>query len=220
MSMKFPYKDIERKIGYAFRDKSILEQAFRHSTYANAHGGEDNERMEYLGDSVLQLIVTEWQYTRKTDGEGEMTKSRQKIVCEDALFRAVEALDIAQYLLVEGSRANVGKKTISSLFETVTAAIYLDGGYAPAKKFVLGNAILDGGKATKNYKGVLQELVQKYGVARPVYRMEKTGKDNAPAFRSEVTAFDKTADGRGKTKREAEQEAAQKLLEKLRDYMR
>ncbi|MBO5411623.1 MAG: ribonuclease III [Clostridia bacterium] len=214
--MAFPYAEIEKKIGYTFRNKSLLEQAFRHSTYANARGGEDNERMEYLGDAVLQLAITEWQYTGKTDGEGKMTRERQKIVCEKGLLHAVENLGIEQYLLFEGSKENVGKKTLSSLFETVVAAIFLDGGYAPAKKFVLKKAILSAGETTKNYKGALQEFVQARNETRPIYQTNKTGKDNDPWFVAKVTALGKSATGQGKSKREAEQRSAKELLEILR----
>ena len=124
-------------------------------------------------------------------------------------------MGLTQYLLMEGGRANVGRKTISSLFETVSAAIYLDGGYASAKEFILKHATLDVAHSAKNYKGVLQEFVQGYNDSRPSYRMEKMGKDNDPEFRSVVTALGKSADGYGKTKREAEQEAARKILEIL-----
>ena len=113
----FPYTDIEKKIGYIFRDKSLLKEAFTHSTYANAHGGKDNERMEYLGDAVLQLVVTEWQYARDTQAsEGVLTRERQKLVCQSALDSAVDALDVRKYLLVSGSKANIEQKTTSSLF--------------------------------------------------------------------------------------------------------
>lgn len=135
---EFPYAEIEKKIGYRFRDRKLLKQAFTHSTYAHAFGGEDNERMEYLGDSVLQLVVTEWQYERNTQAqEGQLTRERQKYVCEEALDDAVRAAGLDDYLLVVGSSANVGKKTVSSLFETVVAALYLDGGYEVAKTFIL-----------------------------------------------------------------------------------
>ena len=110
---EFPFEEIEDKIGYAFRDKSLLREAFTHSTYANAFGGRDNERMEYLGDAVLQLVVTEWQYVRdKRAEEGVLTRERQKYVCEDALDEAVRALGLQKYLLVSGGRENIGKKTV------------------------------------------------------------------------------------------------------------
>ena len=156
--MNFPYAEIENKIGYTFKDKSLLKEAFTHSTYANAFGCKDNERMEYLGDAVLQLVVTEWQYGRyqKAD-EGAMTRGRQKLVCEEALLDAVRDLGLEKYLLVSGSRANVGKKTVSSLFETVIAAIYLDGGYAPAKDFILKFGLDHIKPQEQNAKGALQE---------------------------------------------------------------
>lgn len=213
---RFPYAEIEEKIGYIFRDKALLKEAFTHSTYANAYGGRDNERMEYLGDSVLQLVVTEWQYARHENAEeGVLTRERQKLVCEDALDEAVRKLKIKEYLLVSGGRANVGKKTVSSLFETVTAAIYLDGGYAPAKEFILKHGQLEEEAFPTNYKGALQELLQKQGEEPPMYETKKSGKDNAPVFHASATAMGVTAYGDGGSKKEAEKEAAMLLFEKL-----
>ena len=214
--MDFPYEKLQSILGYTFKDECLLKEAFTHSTYANAHGGKDNERMEYLGDSVLQLVVTEWQY--KADGqasEGELTRERQQLVCEDALYQAVLKLDIKDYLLVEGSKANVGKKTISSLFETVVAAIYLDGGYDEAKRFILKHGVLELQKSCENPKGVLQEFLQGIGKPTPQYVCEKEGKDNAPVFRCRVTALGKSAQGEGNSKKQAEQNAARALLEVL-----
>ncbi|MBQ8294902.1 MAG: ribonuclease III [Clostridia bacterium] len=217
---QFPIEQLEEKIGYCFRDKGLLQEAFTHSTYANAYGGKDNERLEYLGDAVLQMVVTEWQYARdKKATEGDLTQERQKIVCEQALDEAVRAMGIAKYLLMEGSRANVGRKTVSSLFETVTAAIYLDGGYEAAKKFVLTYGCLEE-KTQTNPKGDLQEFLQKKGEALPTYRIQKTGKDNAPIFYCEAQAMGEKAQGSGKSKREAEQDAAEKLLQALRKKTR
>ena len=211
--MSFPYKTIEKKLGYVFSDKRLLMEAFTHSSYANAHGGKDNERMEYLGDSVLQLIVTEWQYKDDVRAdEGKLTRDRQEIVCEEALLWAVEKLEIKDYLLIEGGRANIGKKTISSLFETVTAAIYLDGGYQAAQKFVLDNAPLRGVDEEENFKGALQEYLQKRGETLPVYECKKLGKDNAPLFVCEARARNLQAVGEGRSKKLAEQAAAEKLL--------
>lgn len=214
--MKFPITEIENKIGYSFKNKALLEEAFTHSTYANVHGGKDNERLEYLGDAVLQLIVTEWQYLRdRSAQEGELTYERQKLVCEEALDEAVQALGIKDYLLMEGGRANVGRKTVSSLFETVVAAIYLDGGYEAAKTFILNHGKLEEQLQPKNYKGELQELLQKRGGQVPNYSVKKSGKDNAPVFEATVSALGKSATGKGGSKKEAEQAAANALLDKL-----
>ncbi|MBQ7948346.1 MAG: ribonuclease III [Clostridia bacterium] len=215
--MRFPFEEIEKKIGYTFRDKALLQEAFTHSTYANAHGGKDNERMEYLGDAVLQLVVTEWQYLRDRKAEeGELTRQRQKFVCEETLDEAVRDLGLQKYLLVSGGRANVGKKTVSSLFETVIAAIYLDGGYEPAKAFILEHGHLETQQSTQNYKGALQEFLQAKGEKAPVYETEKAGKDNAPVFFAKVSAMGKFASGEGGSKKEAEQQAAKALLAQLK----
>ncbi len=212
----FPYSKIEEKIGYVFRNKELLKEAFTHSTYANVHGGADNERLEYFGDAVLQLVVTEWQFAKNGKAtEGEMTRERQKLVCEEALDSAVEKLGVEKYLLKEGGSANVGKKTVSSLFETLTAAIYLDGGYTKAKKFILKHGVLQTQALAKNPKSELQELLQKTGEELPVYQTQKSGKDNAPIFRCEATANGVIGKGEGRSKKEAEQAAAKSLLEIL-----
>ena len=213
----FPYADLEKKLGYQFKDKALLKEAFTHSTYANMHGGKDNERMEYLGDAVLQLVVTEWQYFDNAKAEeGELTRQRQKYVCGDALDEAVRGLGLEKYLLLEGGRANVGKKTVSSLFETVVAAIYLDGGYEPAKTFIVKHGRLETEEIPTNYKGELQESLQRRGLELPKYQAEKTGKDNAPVFTAVATAEGESASGQGGSKKEAEQFAAKALIEKLR----
>lgn len=214
--MVFPYQEIEKVIGYVFRDKALLIEAFTHSTYANAHGGKDNERLEYLGDAVLQLVVTEWQYKDDASAnEGELTRERQKLVCGDALDDAVESLNLQKYLLVEGGKANVGKKTVSSIFEAVAAAIYLDGGYDDAKKFILRYAVFQKAARCQNPKGELQEWLQAQDKPLPVYNSQKEGKDNAPIFRCQVSADGKTAYGEGKSKKQAEQTAAENLLKQL-----
>lgn len=214
--MDFPIKEIEDKIEYTFQNKALLKEAFTHSTYANVHGGKDNERMEYLGDAVLQLVVTEWQYSRDARAdEGKMTSQRQKFVCEEALDEAVRALGLQNYLLVSGGKANVGKKTISSLFETVIAAIYLDGGYDAAKKFIVKYVRLEEQASPINHKGALQEFLQSKKEQPPTYETVKTGKDNAPTFVAKAEAMGETATGEGGSKKEAEQQAAKNLLDKL-----
>ena len=172
--------------------------------------------MEYLGDAVLQLVVTEWQFARDARAdEGELTTQRQNVVCEDALDEAVRALGLQRYLLASGGKENIGKKTVSSLFETVVAAIYLDGGYAPAKAFILQHGRLETQAQTQNHKGALQEWLQGKGEQPPVYKTVKSGKDNAPVFEATVTAMGQNAFGAGGSKKEAEQQAAKTLLDKL-----
>lgn len=207
------FERLEKEIGYTFRDKALLKTAFVHSTYANAHGGEDNERLEFLGDSVLQLVVSEMLYFREKKGkalsEGEMTALRQALVRKEALLEAAEKLSLKNFLLVEGGEANVGGKTVSSLFETLSAAVYLDGGYESAKRFILEHLAVSRGE---NYKGELQEFLQKKGLPTPSYSLQKEGKDNDPMFVCLAEAEGKSASGRGKSKTAAEQEAAKNLL--------
>ena len=199
---------VEKKLGYVFQDKRLLLAAFTHSSYKNAYGGEDNERLEYLGDSVLQLLVTERQYF-EGGSEGEMTKARQTLVRQASLKAAVEAIGIADELLVCGGRDNVGDKTVSSLYESVLGAIYLDGGLQAARAFLSRYPLP---LIEDNFKGRLQEFLQKQGKACPVYTFEKRGKDNAPTFVCRVEADGRFAEGMGATKRAAEQSAAQALL--------
>lgn len=212
--MNFDIGAIEKKIGYTFKNKALLEEAFTHSTFAHTYGVKSNERLEYLGDAVLQFIITDYQfkkYPKKT--EGELTLLRQKLVCEDALFEEVDNLDVAQYLLTAGSEANVGKKTIASLFETLVAALYLDGGYEVAKTFVLGGDTLVEHFKSKDAKTQLQEFLQSIHEEPPVYEEKsRRGKDNDPIFVFEAKALGKTAKGEGKSKKQAQQEAAGKLL--------
>ena len=213
--MSFPVSEIEEKLGYVFKDKELLKRAFVHSSYGRAKKIPDNERLEYLGDAVLQLVVTEWQYHRDGADEGSMTKSRQKLVCEETLLAEVEELGLEKYLLYTGRRGvNVAEKAFSSIFETVVAVIYLDGGYEHVKAFILERM---SDRDDKNYKGELQEFLQKRGEDYPVYELEKQGKDNSPSFIAKVSALSTIATGEGKNKKTAEQLAAKNLLEKLKN---
>jgi len=216
--MRAVFAEIEEKIGYRFTDKTLLEEAFTHVTYAHQHGGKDNERVEFLGDTVLQFVITDYLYKRYPDKtEGELTRMRAELVCEEALLVVVKKLQIEEYLRIEGGKANVGKKTYSSLFETVAGVIYLDGGYESAKKFIFDSGLMDVVEKprAKDAKSALQEYSQSLGKQPPVYQSEKEGKDNAPVFRCKATALGKTATGEGKSKKSAEQQAAARLLKTL-----
>ena len=200
---------LEEKIGYEFSDKQLLKKAFTHSSYANAYGGESNERLEYLGDAVLQLVVSEMQYRASNDSEGDMTKDRQTKVRELALLRAVQALGVADKMLIAGSAANVGKKTVSSLYECIVGAIYLDGGFEKAKAFIESHPVHTD---ERNFKSELQELLQGRGKDVPVYETKKSGKDNAPVFYATAYALGLIGEGTGSSKKQAEQYAAEQLL--------
>ncbi len=213
--MSFPYAEIEKKIGYAFKDKALLKQAFTHSTYANLKGVESNERMEYLGDAVLELVVTEWQYEKDLRAEGRLTSARQRYVCRDALDTAVDGLGVYEYLLVNGGSRNLGDKSKSNLFEAIAAAIYLDGGYEHAKAFILTHGNVGLIDENHNYKGELQEYLQARGQQPPKYDCKKEGPDHAPVLYCSVSAMGEVAFGKGKNRKEAESLAASRLLWEL-----
>ena len=207
-------QQIEQKIGYVFSDKELLRTAFTHVSFAKANGCADNERLEYLGDAVLELLITERQYYDSVSTEGAMTKSRQGLVSKQPLKEAIQRMDVVQYLRFLGGKDNVGDKTVSSLYESLLAAIYLDGGMEAARAFV-GRHPLVQTERSSNHKGDLQEYLQKQGKQLPVYRFQKQGPDNAPTFFCEVLADGVKGQGSGATKREAEQLAARQLLELL-----
>lgn len=204
---------IEEKIGYVFSDKELLKTAFTHVSFAKANGCADNERLEYLGDAVLELLITERQYYDSVSTEGAMTKSRQGLVSKQPLKEAIQRMGVTQYLRFLGGKDNVGDKTVSSLYESLLAAIYLDGGMEAARAFVKRHPLLKSECVSFNHKGDLQEYLQKQGKPLPVYHFQKQGPDNAPTFFCEAVADGEKGQGRGATKRDAEQLAAKQLLE-------
>jgi ribonuclease-3 len=216
--MSFPYGEIERKLGYAFRKKTLLDEAFTHATYVHRHGGKDNDRLEYLGDAVLGAVIAEMQYGRGDKATaGQMTQERAKLVCKSALDSATDGLGVWQYLRYEGTRENLRGKPKSSLFEAIVGAIFLDGGYDCAKAFIHAHGVLKAPAKKENSIGDLQEFLQARGEPLPNYgKPLKTGKDHAPIFRCSVTAMGESAEGEGKNIAEAKQLAASRLLFELK----
>lgn len=215
--MSFPYAEIEEKLGYVFKNKALLEEAFTHKTYAHLFGGKHNDRMEYLGDAVLELVVTEWQYGKDEKATaGKMTSQRQKLVCQSALDSAIDALGVYGYLRYKGTEYNLKGKPKSSLFEAIVAAIYLDGGYQKARQFILKHGNIHIEPQTTNAIGELKEYLEKCGEEQAVATFTRTGKDNAPHFYCTLKAMGEEAQGEGKTKREANATAAARLLWELK----
>lgn len=204
--------DIERIIGYTFRNKSLLKRCFIHSSYTNEHKDvENNERLEFLGDAVLELIFSEKLY-REGDDEGTMTDKRQRCVSDVALSAAVKKLGLDKYL-IRGRSSYVGKKAVPSLFEAIAAGIYLDGGYDEAKKFVLSNVEYRGGM---NYVGKLQELMQSMGKPLPVYEcINKSGEDNSPVFTMRVSADGTSCSADGDRQKRRENGCRQSVIFKI-----
>lgn len=203
---EFPIAEAEKRLGYTFKDKELLLTAFTHKSYAGKLGA-DNDRMEFLGDAVLELAVTENLYHGKIALEaGDMTKKRQKFVSREPLERAADKLKIIKYLMYTGnSRDNAGKKAKSSLVESVIAAIYLDGdgangdGYKNAKKFIGENVEFS---ENANAKGDLQEYLQERALPLPEYRVVSAdGKDNEKTYVCEASAAGETARGEGRKRK-------------------
>lgn len=208
------FAEAERKIGYVFKDKELLTLAFTHSTYSNVHGGENNERLEYLGDAVLQLVVSELLYACEENGrkftEGEMTESRQRLVNQKALSAVVEKMGLKEYLLFEGGASNVGEKTTSSLFETVAAAIYLDGRLRGGKevRFPAFTA-QPRGKLHRQAANLAAKARQTHSRLRGG---AEVGRRSRAVWTVTARADGAEATGTGKNITAAQQEAAKKLL--------
>ena len=220
-------RELEEKLGYHFKNIGLLEHAMTHSSYANEHRGSgvtSNERLEFLGDSVLGMVVAEHLFSTHPDmPEGELTRTRAALVCEGSLYEVAKALDLGRYLrLGRGEDAGGGRKRPSILAdatEATLAAVYLDGGIQSVipiiRAYILNK---EQEKAVgRDYKTALQELVQRTPGQSVLYRLvEEIGPDHARIFVMEVSVGgEPTGIGRGRSKKEAEQMAAKAALEKL-----
>ncbi len=219
-------EEFEQKIGYQFHNKKLLQEALTHSSYAN-EGKKHlvcNERLEFLGDSVLSVIVANHLFHKyQKDPEGELTKLRAALVCEKALDRFAQKIDLGQYLyLGKGEEVTGGRERPSILadaFEAVIAAIFLDGGMASARKFVLSFIPdkLDVSKASSlnDYKTALQEVIQQNREEKIEYVLTgENGPDHNKTFEVEVHLNSNViGKGTGKSKKQAEQNAAKEALE-------
>ena len=221
---------LEEKLGYTFHDRQLLENALTHSSYANENkskGETSNERLEFLGDSVLGMVVADHLYrTHPNMPEGELTRTRAALVCEDSLVEVAAQLELGQYLkLGRGEDAGGGRKRPSiqaDAVEAVIAAVYLDGGIGSARKlitnFILTNNEREQEGAIRDFKTALQELVQRESGRVLSYRlMGESGPDHAKVFSVEVDLDGKPIGaGEGRSKKEAEQNAAKAAMARLK----
>ncbi len=215
--------DFEKKIGYEFKDKSLLKRALTHSSYANEKGtGLDNERLEFLGDSVLGFITAEYLFDHYKDkAEGDLTKKRAYAVCEKTLFGYAEKIGLGDMILLGRGEERTGGRqrpsVVSDAFEAVIAAIYLDGGIENAKKFVLPfiEIASETKPVFKDYKSTLQEVLQQNPTEKFEYIVVgESGPDHNKEFIVEVHLNSNViGTGRGSSKKRAEQEAARSALE-------
>lgn len=217
-------EQFEQIIGYTFKNKELLKTALTHSSFANEQGGDVkyNERLEFLGDSVLGIITAEYLFKNHQDfPEGELTKVRSALVCEKALFQFASEIHLGEYLyLGKGEQRTGGKNRPSILadaFEALIAAIYLDGGMKKAKEFVLRFITAAQAEAIEintDYKTKLQEIIQKNPEERIEYAIiGETGPDHDKRFVVAVKLNSNIiGQGEGKSKKKAEQLAAKEAL--------
>lgn len=215
---------LEKQIGYTFQNKSLIETALTHSSYANEmkHGTKYNERLEFLGDAVLSIIVSDYLFNKFHLPEGELTKLRASLVCEKTLHLFAQHISLGDYLrLGRGEEMTGGRERPSicaDAFEAVIAAIYLDGGIEAARSFVLPFAVdmlEEHATPFKDYKTLLQEIIQQNPEEKLQYVLvEESGPDHDKRFVVEVHLNSNViGQGVGRSKKEAEQQAAQKALE-------
>lgn len=219
-------KEFEEKIGYSFKNKDLLFEALSHSSFANEykHGRHSNERLEFLGDSVLSIIVSEHLFKHfKHLPEGELTKIRASLVCEKALFEFSKQIDLGSFIFLGRGEENTGGRKrpsiVSDAFEAVIAAVYLDGGMETAREYVLGFIPKDLNRNTadnlQDYKTILQEIIQRNPEEKVEYVLKsQTGPDHDRHFTVEVCLNTNVIGrGEGHSKKQAEQQAAKEALQ-------
>ena len=227
--MKDKLKELEKKIGYEFRDFSLLRRAMMHSSYTNEKHlpkFQCNERLEFLGDAVLELVSSEFLFLENPKiSEGELTKTRASMVCEPSLAFCARDLQLGEYLLLgKGEEATGGRgrdSITSDSMEALIGAIYLDGGFTNAKEFIHRFILsdLEHKKLFFDSKTILQEIVQAdMGESITCRLVGEEGPDHNKAFRVEVRIGETCCGaGKGRTKKAAEQEAAYQAILKLKD---
>ncbi len=215
-------KALENELGYTFQNPALLDRALTHSSYANERASSgDNERLEFLGDSVLGFITAEYLFSEhKGVPEGELTRLRAYAVCEKSLDVYAREIGLGDYLLLgKGEERTGGRErasVLSDAFEAVIAAIYLDGGMEPAKKFVLRfvHPYVEAKPVFKDYKTMLQEVTQKNpGETLEYVLVSESGPDHDKHFEVEVHLNSNVIGrGSGPSKKKAEQDAAREAL--------
>ncbi len=216
-------KQLERILKYTFANKSLIVEAITHKSYANEKRVESNERLEFLGDSIIAYVVThELYFNKEVETEGDMTKMRAYIVCEDSLYDVAEELELSQFIKVGKAQehaSGISKAILADMYEAIIAAVYCDSNLKQVKKLILRtlrskiNYALES-KYLEDYKTVLQENALALGVKSIRYEIiSEKGPDHNKTFIAEVYCDDVAlAKGEGKSKKEAQTSAAKKAL--------
>ena len=217
-------KELQKKIGYTFKNEKLLEEALTHSSYTNGKHLKSNERLEFLGDSVLSIVVSKYLFENLTNmPEGQLTKIRAGVVCENALYPFARKIDLGKYIFLgKGEEMTGGRDRHSILadaFEALIAAIYLDGGIEAARSFILPflpplDKLRDGKFLLGDYKTVLQEIIQQNPEEKIAYEIAaESGQAHNKQFTANVLLNGQViGTGIGKSKKEAEQNAAREAI--------
>ena len=217
-------KEIQEKLGYTYQDESLLNLAFTHSSYGNINGVESNERLEFLGDSVLHFATTQYLFHNFNLPEGLLSKTRSYVVSAKNLSKAINELGVISYLQYGKNDGKITSSSIkANLYEAILASIYLDAGFEVAYNFVLRTLHYKKGlfedlmENTNDYKTKLQELTQVKKENKLTYELiKKEGPPHAPIFTIQVKLNGKVVGtGVGKNKKEAENNAAREALKQL-----
>ena len=221
-------KRLEENLGYTFSNKELLKKALTHTSYAYENNVESNEKLEFLGDSILEFVSSTYLYEKYSHlKEGEMTKVRATVVCEKSLYKVAKRLNFSDFLYLGKSERQSGGEDrpaiLADSVEAVIAAMFLDGGIETAEKFIIENLkdeieIASKNVGQKDYKTVLQEKLQEHGMVEIKYTiLREIGPDHDKIFEAQVECNNKKlAIGTGKSKKQAEMEAARKALENLK----
>ncbi|GHU78236.1 ribonuclease 3 [Clostridia bacterium] len=227
MSESYNRERAEEIIGYRFSDESLLFTAFSHSSYANEHNLTHNERLEFLGDAVLEIVISEWIYKNHPKmSEGDMSRLRASYVREETLSDVMRQFHLNKYLMMGNGEEQSGGRERSSIiadaFEAIVGAVFLDGGLEPAKKFILGKLSeklrtpMEEAKKL-DYKTFLQEYIQQSSTNPITYSIyDEQGPSHDKTFYALVRINARELGrGKGKSKKEAEQNAALDATQKL-----
>ena len=228
MSFNVDFSEFERKIGYTFKNKGILYEVLSHSSFANETKKNSNERLEFLGDSVLSIVVSNYLFEHYQHlPEGHLTKVRSSLVCENSLYEFAKTIDLGDYIMLGKGEENTGGRKRPSIladaFEAVIAAVYLDGGIENASKYVLSfkpkDLSLKKAVSNNDYKTILQEVIQKNPEEKVEYFLKSAvGPDHDKTFTIQVKLNSNViGEGTGHSKKQAEQAAAKEAL-KLMGY--